>query len=39
MKEFVTALDKANLDVSTIVGIHGDSATMQAAMKAAQAVK
>ena len=39
VKEFVTALDKANLDVSTIVGIHGDSATMQAAMKAAQAVK
>jgi hypothetical protein len=39
VKEFVTALDKLNLDVRTIVGVHGDSATLQAARKAAQAVK
>jgi glyoxylase-like metal-dependent hydrolase (beta-lactamase superfamily II) len=39
VKEFVTALDKLNLDVSTIVGIHGDSATMQAARAAAQGGK
>jgi glyoxylase-like metal-dependent hydrolase (beta-lactamase superfamily II) len=36
VKEFVAALDKLNLDVSTIVGIHGDSATLQAARAAAQ---
>lgn len=39
VKEFVTALDKLNLDVSTIVGIHGDSATMQVARAAAQGGK
>jgi glyoxylase-like metal-dependent hydrolase (beta-lactamase superfamily II) len=39
VKEFVTALDKLKLDVRTIVGVHGDSATLQAARKAAQAVK
>jgi glyoxylase-like metal-dependent hydrolase (beta-lactamase superfamily II) len=36
VKEFVTALDKLNLDVATIVGIHGDSATLQAARVAAK---
>jgi glyoxylase-like metal-dependent hydrolase (beta-lactamase superfamily II) len=36
VKEFIAALDKLNLDVSTIVGIHGDSASMQAARAAAQ---
>lgn len=39
VKEFVPALDKLNLDVATIVGIHGDSATLQAARAAAQAAK
>jgi glyoxylase-like metal-dependent hydrolase (beta-lactamase superfamily II) len=39
VKEFITGLDKLNLDVSTIVGIHGDSATMQAARAAAQGGK
>jgi len=39
VKEFVNALDKLNLDVTTIVGIHGDSATLQAARAAAQAIK
>ena len=39
VKEFVNALDKLNLDVATIVGIHGDSATLQAARTAAQAPK
>lgn len=39
VKEFVPALDKLNLDVVTIVGIHGDSATLQAARAAAQATK
>lgn len=39
VKEFIAALDKLNLDVSTIVGIHGDSATLPAARKAAQAAK
>ncbi len=39
VREFVAALDKLNLDVSTIVGIHGDSASMQAARAAAQAAK
>ena len=37
--EFVPALDRLNLDVVTIVGIHGDSATLQAARAAAQATK
>jgi glyoxylase-like metal-dependent hydrolase (beta-lactamase superfamily II) len=36
VKEFVNSLDKLNLDVTTIVGIHGDSATLQAASTAAQ---
>jgi glyoxylase-like metal-dependent hydrolase (beta-lactamase superfamily II) len=35
-KEFVNGLDKLNLDVATIVGIHGDSATLQAARAAAK---
>ena len=35
VKEFIAALDRVNLDVSTIVGIHGDSASMQAARAAA----
>jgi glyoxylase-like metal-dependent hydrolase (beta-lactamase superfamily II) len=39
VKEFMPALDKLNLDVATIVGIHGDSATLQAARAAAQAAK
>jgi glyoxylase-like metal-dependent hydrolase (beta-lactamase superfamily II) len=39
VREFVNALDKLNLDVATIVGIHGDSATLQAARTAAQGVK
>ncbi len=37
VKEFIDALDKLNLDVVTIVGIHGDSATLQAARSAASA--
>jgi glyoxylase-like metal-dependent hydrolase (beta-lactamase superfamily II) len=39
VREFVPALDMLNLDVVTIVGIHGDSATLQAARAAAQASK
>jgi glyoxylase-like metal-dependent hydrolase (beta-lactamase superfamily II) len=39
VREFVPALDRLNLDVVTIVGIHGDSATLQAARAAAQATK
>ena len=39
VKEFVTALDKLNLDVATIVGIHGDSATLRDARAAAQIAK
>jgi len=39
VREFVPALDKLNLDVATIVGIHGDSATVQAARAAAQSSK
>lgn len=35
VKEFVAARDKLNLDVTTIVGIHGDSATLQATRAAA----
>ena len=38
-REFVSALDKLNLDVTTIVGIHGDSASLQTARAAAQAAK
>jgi glyoxylase-like metal-dependent hydrolase (beta-lactamase superfamily II) len=36
VKEFVNALDKLNLDVATIVGIHGDSAPIQAVRAAAK---
>ena len=36
VRELVSALDKLNLDVSTIVGIHGDSAPMQAVRAAAK---
>jgi glyoxylase-like metal-dependent hydrolase (beta-lactamase superfamily II) len=39
VKEFVNAVDKLNLDIATIVGIHGDSATLQAARAAAQSTK
>jgi glyoxylase-like metal-dependent hydrolase (beta-lactamase superfamily II) len=39
VKEFIPALDKLNLDVATIVGIHGESASLQAARAAAQAAK
>ena len=39
VKEFVSALDKLGLDVNTIVGIHGDSASMQVARAAAQSSK
>jgi len=39
VKEFVTALDKLNLDVATIVGIHGDSATFQTARALAMTMK
>ena len=36
VKEFISAIDKLNLDIATIVGIHGDSASLQAARGAAQ---
>ena len=36
VKEFVAGLDKLGLDVATIVGIHGDSVSMQATRAAAQ---
>ncbi len=36
VKEFVAGLDQIELDVATIVGIHGDSARPQAARAAAQ---
>jgi glyoxylase-like metal-dependent hydrolase (beta-lactamase superfamily II) len=36
VKEFVAGLDKLGIDVATVVGIHGDSAPMQAARSAAQ---
>ncbi len=39
VKEFIAGLDQLNLDVATIVGIHGDSATPQAARAAAQSTK
>jgi glyoxylase-like metal-dependent hydrolase (beta-lactamase superfamily II) len=39
VKELVAGLDKLNLDVATIVGIHGDSASMQATRAAAQGGK
>jgi glyoxylase-like metal-dependent hydrolase (beta-lactamase superfamily II) len=39
VKEFVAGLDRLNLDVATIVGIHGDSTSMQAARAAAQGAK
>jgi glyoxylase-like metal-dependent hydrolase (beta-lactamase superfamily II) len=37
--EFVAGLDKLGIDVGTIVGIHGDSVSMQATRAAAQAGK
>jgi glyoxylase-like metal-dependent hydrolase (beta-lactamase superfamily II) len=36
VKEFIQALDKLNLDVATIVGIHGDQASLEAARAAAK---
>jgi glyoxylase-like metal-dependent hydrolase (beta-lactamase superfamily II) len=36
VKDFVDKLDKLNLDVATIVGIHGDQASLQAARAAAK---
>lgn len=36
VKEFIAALDKLDLDVSTIVGIHGDGAPLSAARAAAK---
>lgn len=39
VKEFVAGLDRLNLDVATIVGIHGDTASMQATREAAKAEK
>ena len=35
LREFVQAVDKLNLDIQTIAGIHGDSAAMQAVRAAA----
>jgi glyoxylase-like metal-dependent hydrolase (beta-lactamase superfamily II) len=37
--EFVAGLDKLGIDVATIVGIHGDSVSMQATRAAAQGGK
>ncbi len=39
VKEFVAGLDKLAIDVATIVGIHGDSASMQATRAARKAGK
>ena len=39
VKEFVAGLDRLALDVATVVGIHGDSASMQATRAAAQGEK
>lgn len=36
VKEFVQAVNKLNLDVATVVGIHGESAPWQAAQAAAK---
>ena len=36
VKEFVRELDKLNLDVATIVGIHGDQASLEATRAAAK---
>jgi hypothetical protein len=36
VKEFVQQFDKPNLDVATIVGIHGDQANLQATREAAK---
>jgi glyoxylase-like metal-dependent hydrolase (beta-lactamase superfamily II) len=36
VKEFVQELDKLNLDVATIVGIHGDQASLEAARTASK---
>ncbi len=39
VKEYISSLDKLDLDVATIVGIHGDSASLPAARAAAQGDK
>jgi glyoxylase-like metal-dependent hydrolase (beta-lactamase superfamily II) len=39
VKEFIAGLDQLNLDVATVVGIHGDSAPIQAARAAAQGAR
>ena len=39
VKEFVAGVDRLGLDVTTIVGIHGDSVSMQTARAAAQGIK
>ena len=36
VKELIAGIDKLNLDVTTVVGIHGDSAPIQAVRAAAQ---
>jgi hypothetical protein len=36
VKEFVEGIDKLQLDVTTVGGIHGDTAPMQAARAAVQ---
>jgi hypothetical protein len=36
VKEFVQELDKLALDVATIVGIHGDQASLEATRAAAK---
>jgi glyoxylase-like metal-dependent hydrolase (beta-lactamase superfamily II) len=37
VSEFVQAVDKLNLDIQTVAGIHGDSVAMQAVRTAAKA--
>jgi glyoxylase-like metal-dependent hydrolase (beta-lactamase superfamily II) len=39
VQEFVAGLDRLNLDVATVVGIHGDSASIQTVRAAAQGPK
>lgn len=39
VKEFIAGLDQLGLDVATIVGIHGDSVSMQVARATAQGIK
>jgi glyoxylase-like metal-dependent hydrolase (beta-lactamase superfamily II) len=36
VKEFVQELDRLNLDIASIVGIHGDQASLEAARAAAK---